>query len=142
MMKRISVIFLLLCTLSGCSSHQETSVPEKLTEAPTVESTTEAPILPTKPAWEKYAMQYGAEDVFADLYTPGKYLLIGEDTVVLLVSIGGYDQLTVMDRYAIARVEQKNLPDFTQIEIYDKTDEKLSLIVSPQDGATIGKLLG
>ena len=141
-MKLFCILFLLLCTLSGCSSHRETSVPEKLTEAPTFESTTEAPALPAEPAWEKYAMQYGAEDMFADLYTPGKYLLIGEDTVVLLVSIGGYDELTLMDRDAVARVEQKNLPDFTQIEIYDKTDEKLSLIVSPEDGTAIGKLLG
>ena len=89
--------------------------------------------------WLKYAEKYNTEHRFADLYMPAKCWLIGNENIVEIISLGGIDDVTVIDHAAIERVEHTNIGEFTTISVFDKTGKSISIMVSLADAE---KLLG
>lgn len=95
----------------------------------------------TKQALEHYKEVYAAETVFSDLYVSQKYLIIGKDTIAELLLINGYYQTKEIRRENIERVECKALTDFCRIELFDKTNESLSIMVRSETAKEITALL-
>lgn len=113
----------------------ESSVSLSVTEESEPEDTTAFDVL------EQYAELYNADYIFDDIYLPEKHLLIGDENIVQLISIGGYDKATVIKHDSVERVEHTVLDQFTRIEIFDKTNQSVSISVSPAEGTEILELL-
>ena len=95
----------------------------------------------TEQALKHYQEVYSAKAVFSDLYVSQKYLMIGKDTIVELLLINGYSQTKEIRRENIERVECKALTDLCRIELFDKTNESLSITVNEETAKEITALL-
>ena len=85
-----------------------------------------------------YAEKYETEYRFTDLYISAKCWLVGKENIVEIISVGGIDDVTIMEQKAVERVEHLNIGEFTTISVFDKTGQSISIMVSPEDA---GKLL-
>ena len=154
-MKSFVCIILLTLLLGGCArQEQEAHIEEKstmqervfVTEVQTTEEIEiveeEAPSIANDDSkddgWLTYAEKYNTEHRFADLYVPAKYWLVGKENIVEIISVGGIDDVTVMEHKTVERVEQLNVDEFTNISVFDKTGKSISIMVSLEDA---GKLL-
>ena len=88
--------------------------------------------------WLTYAEKYETEYCFTDLYISAKCWLVGKENIVEIISVGGIDDVTIMEHKAVERVEHLNIGEFTTISVFDKTGQSISIMVSPEDA---GKLL-
>ncbi len=84
-------------------------------------------------AREQYAKMYNTTHVFTDMYIPEKAWLIGEENIVELTSIAGFNDVSALTRDSIERVEQTSFSGFATVKIIDKTGNALSLTVHPQE---------
>lgn len=91
--------------------------------------------------WLVYAERYGTDHVFTDLYIPEKLWLIGEENIVQLVSFVGNEDIRVFPRTSIERVEHLLLDEFGFVDVYDKTNECISITLTPSDAEAILELL-
>ena len=150
---KICAVLLGLCLLlAACGKESDPAIrgasdPSENVPATEAASTSEPSLSetydadPAKQTLEHYRAVYSAEAVFSDLFVPQKYLLIGQDTVAELLLIDGYSQAKELCRKAIERVESKALTDFCSIEIFDKTNEHLSILVNSEAAEEIAALL-
>ena len=92
-------------------------------------------------ACKQYAELYGSSHVFADMYMDEKSWLIGEDDIVQLISFAEFNDVTVLARGSVERIEQASFDSFATITIFDKTGHTISLFVLPKDLSSIVELL-
>ena len=117
---------------------QTTDVKDTLTQESGEESPTESSVENNR---LQYAEIYGTEYQFTDVYISGKCWLIGDENIVQIVSIGGYDDITVMQLSEIARVESMPFDGFSSVTVFDKTNQSISIMTSPTDAETVLGLL-
>ena len=145
-------IIIAILLFGGCAK-QETEVHTEKTKAPAVMQTTEE-IEAVKENEESsvsdenkadalitYAEKYGTECRFTDLYVPAKCWLVGDENVVELMSLGGIDDATVINRASIERVEHTNIVEFTTISVFDKTGKSISIMLSSKDAEKLLDLI-
>ena len=128
-MKKLNFLILLcvIFLLSGCSgsidnnnqSHSTTKDP--IIEKPgsefeeeTIVSETETPIIPDtfiEDARSQYAELYDTTHTFTDMYMAEKAWLIGDENIVQLTSIVGFNDVAVLTRSNIERIEQASFAD-------------------------------
>lgn len=153
---KICTVLMCFCLLlavcvkeSGTSTHEYSDTSKKSHTAET-ESTSELLFsgnetddenLTEQEALEHYREVYSAEAVFSDLFVPQKYLIIVQDTIAELLLLNGYSQTKEIRKDNIERVESKVLTDFCSIEIFDKTNEHLSITVKSEAAKEITVLL-
>ena len=158
-MKKLHFLILLcvIFLLSGCygpvdnnnQSHSATKDPiiEKPgseIEEETIVSETENPIIPDtfiEDTRNQYAELYDTTHTFTDIYMVEKAWLIGDNNIVQLTSIAGFNDAIVLTRNNIERIEQASFADFATVSIIDKTGQTLSLIISPEELLEIIELL-
>jgi len=92
-------------------------------------------------AWIAYSEKYGTECHFTDLYVPSKCWLVGDENVVELMSLGGIDDATVINRASIERVEHTNITELTTISVFDKTGKSISIMLSSEDAEKLLELI-
>ena len=147
---------ILLCAmllLSGCSGPVDDNTD---TKAPMIEKSeteipeasfipeTDEPSLPdafAEDARAQYAGLYDAAHIFTDMYMAEKAWLIGDENIVQLVSAAGFNDVTVLTRNSIERIEQAVFFDFAAVSVIDKTGKTLSLTISPTELLAIIELL-
>ncbi len=151
---------LLLCViflLPGCSaSVDNNNQPRADTKAPIIErpeneiqkdtsvSKTETNVIPDtfiEDTRKQYAELYDTTHTFADMYMVEKAWLIGDENIVQLTSIAGFNDVVVLTRNNIERIEQASFADFATISIIDKTGQTLSLMILPEDLLVIIELI-
>ena len=158
-MKKLHFLILLcvIFLLSGCygpvdnnnQSHSATKDPiiEKPgseIEEETIVSETENPIIPDtfiEDTRNQYAELYDTTHTFTDIYMVEKAWLIGDENIVQLTSIAGFNDVAVLTRSNIERIEQTSFADFSTISIIDKTGQTLSLMILPEELLVIIELL-
>jgi len=86
-----------------------------------------------KDVWLTYAEKYETEHHFSDLYIPAKCWLVGKENIVEIISVGGIDDVTIMEHKAVERVEHLNIGEFTTISVFDKTGQSISIILSQEE---------
>ena len=149
----LCVIFL----LSGCSGSVDNNNPPNVdTKTPIIEkpeskiqeetsvSKTEEPAIPDtfiEDTRKQYSELYDTTHTFTDMYIAEKAWLIGDENIVQLTSIAGFNDVAVLSRSNIERIEQTSFADFSTISIIDKTGQTLSLIISPEELLEIIELL-
>ena len=126
---------------SDSSENPHTTETEAASEPSFSGSETSDGDLAEQEALAHYREIYSAEAVFSDLFVPQKYLIIGRDTVAELLLISGYSQTKEIRRDNIERLESKAFTDFCSIEIFDRTNEYLSVTVKSETAKEIAKLL-
>lgn len=148
----ICSIIIAVLLLGGCAK-RETEVHTKKTEVPAVMQTTEeiedvkeieqsyVSDKNNEDAWIAYSEKYGTEFRFTDLYVPSKCWLVGDENMVELMSLGGIDDATVINRASIERVEHSTVMDFSNITVFDKTGKSISIMVSPEEFEMLMKLV-
>ena len=116
-MKSVICSIIIAALLLGGCAKQETEVHTKKTEVPAVMQTTEeiedvkeieqsyVSDKNNEDEWIAYSEKYGTECRFTDLYVPAKCWLVGDENMVELMSLGGIDDATVINRASIERVE-------------------------------------
>ena len=75
------------------------------------------------------------------MYMAEKAWLIGDENIVQLTSIAGFNDVAVLTRSNIERIEQTSFADFSTISIIDKTGQTLSLMILPEELLVIIELL-
>lgn len=136
------LIVMLVVFMSSCSDKSIVPVSPEVTVAEPVEaamptfSETEPPPAP-KPDRQPYMEQYGAQHCFEDVFFPEKCWLICEETIVQLISFEGFDDVTVIDRASVERVQSLSLGNCVSIEAFDRTNQTVSIMVSPQEADTM-----
>lgn len=146
---------LLLCAvflLSGCSfssenndsSHADTNLPIIENSGELIASDTAELVIPDtyiEDTRNQYARLYDATHRFSDMYMAEKAWLIGDEKIVQLISIGGFNDATVLIRDNIERIEKASFADFATVSIIDKTGQTLSLMILPEELLVIIELL-
>ncbi len=138
--------------LSACRKESDTAIHEysystEKNYAAETESASETLLCETydenlaEEAVKHYQEVYSAEAVFSDLYVSQKYLIIGKDTIAQLLLTNGYSQAKEIRRENIERVECKALTDLCIIELFDRTNESLSIMVKTETAKEITSLL-
>ena len=138
MKRMVCAIFLLSALLptAGCSGQE---LPADAPSSPQAETSLTEPGFtePADPAdgmekaVKRYCALYHAEHVYYDIAVPQKALLIGEEQIVELLCVSGYEQTTVINRASVVRVESDRLGTFDVVKIYDKTNQCISVMVEP-----------
>jgi len=82
---------------------------------------------------KQYAGLYNTSREFEDLYIPEKAWLIGNEYIVQLMSIAGFNDASVISCENIERIEQSSFGDFASITVYDKTGQSITIMVCPDD---------
>ena len=148
----ICSIIIAVLLLGGCAK-RETEVHTKKTEVPAVMQTTEeiedvkeieqsyVSDKNNEDEWIAYSEKYGTECRFTDLYVPAKCWLVGDENVVELMSLGGIDDATVINRASIERVEHTNIAELTTISVFDKTGKSISIMLSSEDAEKLLELI-
>ncbi len=90
---------------------------------------------------EYYQEMYGTDHVFRDLFLPQKVLLIGDENIAVVFLISGYDQVKVIRRTCVERVENISLELFCRIDVFDKTNQNISIMLSPESAEAAAALL-
>ncbi len=152
-MKSVICGIIIAVLLFGGCAKQETEVHTEKTKAPAVIQTTEEIEVVTEnsqstisnenkgDAWIAYAEKYDTEYRFTDLYIPAKCWLVGKANIVEVLSVGGIDDITVIDHAAVERVEYTSIGEFTNISIFDKTGKSISIMVSPEGAENLLRLI-
>lgn len=149
-MKKIIVIaaaMVLLCfMLAGCSGKVQPAVTESPSHAKTpepepVSSAPEDNAAEIENAIERYCELYNADHVYRDVAVPQKAMLIGEEQIVELTYFSGYENTKVIERSSLVRVENSRLAMFDIVNIYDKTNQCISVMVEPGLSDEIAALL-
>lgn len=152
-MKRIiCCVVILTLLLAGCTTQKTTLHKEhNKKSAPTVTQVDESAnskALTSQPletkenkteVFDTYAQKYEAEKRFEDLYIPAKCWLLGDENIVEVISLGNVDNVTVIKQSSVERVEHSTVMNFSNITVFDKTGQSISIMVSPEDSE---KLLG
>lgn len=158
-MKKLSFLILLcvIFLLTGCSgSVDNNNQPHADIRAPIIEKTeskiqeetsvskAEEPAIPDtfiEDTRKQYSELYDTTHTFTDMYMVEKAWLIGDENIVQLTSIAGFNDAIVLTRSNIERIEQASFADFATISIIDKTGQTLSLMISPEELLEIIELL-
>lgn len=145
------LFLLLLCGIifiSGCSSQDNMNnaalptAPSSFPEKSNSENTE-----PPKPnisidnIRKEYAELYDSSDMFVDMYIAEKSWLIGEEHIVQLISFAGFNNVSVLPRNSIERIEQASFDDFSNVTVFDKTGKSVSIMVTPEELPKIIALL-
>lgn len=148
-MKRISLViaFLLLlgfpCT--GCDKQERAIITDSSygpsSESEVVSSLTESPVAGIEDAIERYCALYHAEYVYCDVIVPQKALLIAEKQIIELTVFSSYEQTKIIERSSVVRVENIHIDMFEIVNIYDKTNQFISVMVEPGMSDEIAILL-
>lgn len=148
MKRTVCAIFLLLTMLSaaGCAGREElmelpSSQQAGLSQTETGSPERSAPDEDMEKAVERYAALYHVEHVYYDIAVPQKMLLIGEEQIVELLCVAGYEQTKVIDRMSVVRVDSSRLGEFDAVNIYDKTNQCISVMVEPGLSEELAALL-
>ena len=142
----ISLLFFLMF-ITGCSGKQLAPLPSEPATVALVEKepanaiAVETPANTTEPDRQPYMEQYGAQHCFVDVFFPEKCWLICEETIVQLISFEGFDDVTVIDRASVERVQSLSLGDCVSVEIFDRTNQTISIMVSLPDAEPLLELL-
>lgn len=145
-------LIVVLMLMVGCAPHKE--MPPTITEThkPTIsqseeppeKSETEKPVEieqddsedvaeSVDDACERYAELYSASHIVHDLYMYEKAWLVGDNNIVQVVSIAGYDDVVVLSRESVERVEHSIFSDFASVTIFDKSGKSISIMLPPED---------
>lgn len=158
-MKKIGFLIPLcvIALLTGCSGsddnnnqlHADTKAPiiespeSQIQEETSVSKTEESTIPDTfiEDTRKQYSELFDTTHTFTDMYMAEKSWLIGDENIVQLTSIAGFNDVTVLTRSNIERIEQASFADLATISIIDKTGQTLSLMVLPEELLVIIELL-
>ena len=92
-------------------------------------------------ARKQYAELYETSHMFTDMYMVEKAWLIGKENIVQLISIAGFNDVSILTRESIERIEQASFSNFASVTIFDKTGDSISLMVYPEELLAITELL-
>lgn len=133
----VIVSFLLSAVLfAGCAGQEqpvrtETLSPGQSSEPGAISSVAEDLAAGMEEAVEQYRALYHAEHVYRDALVPQKVLLIGEEQLVELTWVSGYEQTKAIERSSVIRTETGSLDAWDSVRIYDKTGQCISIMVEP-----------
>ena len=88
---------------------------------------------------DKYAKIYNTYISYKDMFIPEKHLLIGDSTVVVLFITKDFNHVVSVNRKDIERIEHSEFEGIGFIDIFDKTNQEISLTVDPD---TLNIILG
>ena len=148
-MKRIGIAMtalLLTFLLTACGGRESSRITDasysgQSSEPEATSSSTEDPDAGMEDAMERYCALYHAEDVFRDVLVPQKALLIGEEQIVELTWFSGYAQTRVIERSSLVRVENSRLDTWDIVNLYDKTNQCITIMLEPGRSEEIVALL-
>lgn len=122
--------------LTESTSHVISPEPKIVSSVPEEDHTAEM-----ENAIKRYSELYNADRAYRDITVPQKALLIGDEQIVELTYLPGYENTNVTERSSVVRVEDSRLDAFDIVNIYDKTNQCISVIVEPGMSDEIAVLL-
>ena len=155
-MKRLicAMLIFIIAIMTGC----ETKKPEQEFETESVsefeqvvESAETDYYMPEEPTAEKvineseiidkYAKIYNTYISYTDMFIPEKHLLIGDSKIVVLFITKDFNHVISVERKDIERIEHSEFEELGIIEIFDKTNQVISITVDPDTLNTILDIL-
>lgn len=132
----VSVLIMILCVY-GCADGGESF--ESTTSTRTTTTASLVTTVSFSETVDKYAQLYSATDKISDMYMAEKVWLVRRDNIVQLISISGFDSVTVIPRSSVERVEQTSVGAFATVTVIDKTGQEISISV---DSSTVFDVMG
>lgn len=91
--------------------------------------------------WQTYMERYGAEHCFVDALMREKCWLVCDDAIIQLISIADYDDVITVSHDSAERVQYASFDNFVSIEVFDRTNQSILIIVDTQQAEPLLALL-
>ena len=90
----------------------------------------------------KFKEKLGAVHMYQDKFIPQQFLYISDKKIVIVVFLGGTEQIREIDRSKFSRMEITKTSDFAKVKIYDVSGSNQIITMSSEDADEIQSVLG